>query len=114
MAKKPLEDRILGFLGIWDLSSLQGLLSELYEIYALYDVDEDDDWLEKDVGGNNVRNVRLIRTVYLLSRLGDLYAGKLCRSSSQYKNLWKELEDVKESNVNASNVPGNDNNGHGQ
>jgi hypothetical protein len=109
MAKKPLEDRLLDFLGIWDLKALQGLLIELYEIYALYDVDEDDDWLEKDDGGKNVRNVRLIRTVYLLSRIGDLYAGKLCRSSAANKNLWKELEDVKESYVNVDSVHGDGN-----
>lgn len=95
--KKPLPEQIEGFLDIWDLDALLGLMGILAELFVLYDVDEADDWLKKEVEAPDVNNVRLVRTVYLISRLGEFYAGKLCRSNVAYKDLWRKIEEFQQS-----------------
>lgn len=92
--KRTVEQKIEGFLQIWDQESMIGLLSELAELFVLYDIEEMDDWLQREVGEDDTRNVRLIRTVYLISRVSELYAGRMCRSKMEFKDLWKELKDV--------------------
>lgn len=81
------------FLETWDCEKNTGLLKHLHEFFSLYDVDEDDDWMKKDVGEEDLQNVRLIRTVYLLSRISDLYSGAFVSLKYQFPSLWKKIED---------------------
>lgn len=95
MAKKQsLEEEINHFLDRWDYKEQIQFLQDIVPLVELYNVDEDDDWVEKAVGGDieNVRNVRLIRTVYLMSKLAEFHAGKLCMINIEFKNLWKRIE----------------------
>jgi hypothetical protein len=92
--KQSLEDEINHFLDRWDYKEQIQFLQDIVPLVELYNVDEDDDWVEKAVGGDieNVRNVRLIRTVYLMSKLAEFHAGKLCMINIEFKNLWKRIE----------------------
>lgn len=94
MAKKTIEDEINGFLEIWDFEQLCSFLEDVIHLVHLYDVDEKTDWVREAVGELNETNVRLIRTVYLISRLAERHAGKLCSASVRYKNLWRKLEKI--------------------
>lgn len=92
--KKSLEEEINEFLNDWDFRSLTNFLRDIIPLFELYDVEDEDDWVEKAVGGDaeNVRTVRLIRTVYLVSRIAEFHAGKLCSINIKYKNIWKKME----------------------
>ncbi len=92
--KQTLEEEINHFLERWDYKEQIQFLKDVIPLVELYNVDEDDDWVEKAVGGDieNVRNVRLIRTVYLMSKLAEFHAGKLCMINIEFKNLWKRIE----------------------
>lgn len=95
MAKKlTIEEEINHFLDRWDYKEQIQFLKDVIPLVELYDVEEDDDWVEKEVGGDieNVRNIRLIRTVYLMSKIAEFHAGKLCMINIEFKNLWKRIE----------------------
>ena len=51
-------------------------IEDVFPLLELYDEDEDDDWVKKEVGEENTRNVRIIRTVYLISKFAERHAGK--------------------------------------
>lgn len=92
--KRTIEEDINRFLDIWDCKQMTSFLREIIPLFELYDVDDEDDWVEKKVGGDeeNVRTVRLIRTVYLVSRICCFHAGKMCNIECNFKDLWKKME----------------------
>lgn len=96
--KKTLEDKINAFLADWHHKDMLDFLKECGEIFFLFDVDENDDWVKKEIDPSStetdVANVRLIRTIYLVSKMADLYAGKLCNLKMNHPKLWKELENA--------------------
>lgn len=92
--KRTLEEEINSFLEIWDINSQVSFLNHVYEFIKLYDIEEDDDWVKKIVGGDeeNVRTIRLIRTVYLMSKIAYFHAGKFCTLKCEFKDLWHRME----------------------
>ena len=90
--KKTLEQEINAFLEIWDCKKLCAFLRDIIPLFELYDVEDEDDWVKDAVGAEDERNVRLIRTVYLLSRIAQFHAGPLCRTNIEFKNLWERME----------------------
>lgn len=96
--KKTIEQEINDFLENWDCKQQIAFLRDIIPLFELYDVEDEDDWVEKQVGGDeeNVRNIRLIRTVYLVSRIAEFHAGNLCGINIHFKNLWKRMEKVNE------------------
>ena len=96
MAKqKPLVDQIEKFLDIWDRDAMVSFLREITELVELYDVDEDNDWVKDYAGEDDKNNVRLIRTVYLMSRIAEFHAGKLASVRAHCKNIYKKLDKFK-------------------
>lgn len=93
MKHKPLDYEINDFIDHWDHDSLISILSDLLPIVELYYVEEDKDWVKDAVGEDDTRNVRIIRTVYLLSKLADRHAGKLSLMKAKYRDLWLRLEE---------------------
>lgn len=90
--KASLESQINQFLEKWDCKSMTNFLRDIAEIYELYDVDEDADWVEESVGEENMQNVRLIRTVYLISRLASRYSPILASLKCNHPRLWERIE----------------------
>lgn len=92
--KLDLESEINNFLELWDCEQNIQFLKDIIPLFELYDVDDENDWVEKKVGGDeeNVRTIRLIRTVYLISRIAEFHAGRLLRIRSEFKDLWKKME----------------------
>jgi len=95
--KKTIEDEINEFLTYWDIEQISEFFRHVEPLIQLYEISETDDWVADQVGEENSRNVRLIRTVYLMSRMCDLFAGRFANINCHFKNLWKRLE--KENNV---------------
>ena len=92
MRKKTIEQEINEFFELWGEKELVDFFKDIFPLLELYNVDENDDWVKDAVGEEDTRNVRLIRTVYLLSKIADNHAGKLARTSAYFKNIWKRLE----------------------
>lgn len=95
MRKKiTLEEEINDFLDIWDGKQLTSFMRDIFPLFELYNVDDEDDWLEKHVGGGeeNVRTIRLVRTVYLVSRMVENQSAIFCNLNFNYKNLWRKME----------------------
>lgn len=94
--KKTIEDEINAFFEKWDVIQQVGFLRDIIPLFELYDVEDENDWVKENVGDDedNLRNVRLIRTVYLVSRIADFHASRLCSINIEFKNLWKKMERV--------------------
>lgn len=90
--KATLEDQINAFFEYWDCDKNMALLRDIEPLLRLYDVDEGDDWLKKEVGEEDERNVRLIKTAYLVSRLVDLHVSEFISIKYDFKDLWKRIE----------------------
>ncbi len=90
--KKHLEQEINEFLEYWDCDQLTAFLRDIIPLFELYDVENEADWVSDAVGEENERNVRLIRTVYLVSRIAETHAGRLCNIKIHFKDLWKRME----------------------
>jgi len=90
--KHTIEYQINSFLEDFGCNDLISFLRDIIPLFELYDVDDEDDWVKDKVGELNERNVRLIRTVYLMSKIADFHAGKLCTLKTKYKELWKKME----------------------
>ncbi len=65
-------------------------------LFELYDADEEADWVEKKVGKENTQNVRIIRTIYLISEIAEMYAGKFCTIKMKCPKLWQKMEELTE------------------
>jgi hypothetical protein len=92
--KKDIETEINDFLAYFDCQKMINFLRDIIPLFELYDVDQEDDWVKNVVGEGNTRNVRLIRTVYLVSRIAEFHAGKLCTIKAKHPQLWKRLEKI--------------------
>lgn len=89
MAKKDLNEEINNFLNLWDRDRMVSFLRDIEPIFSLYDIDEDHDWVKDQVGEEDLNNVRLVRTVYLISKLADHHSGFLCYLNIKYPKMWK-------------------------
>ena len=91
--KKSLQEEINDFLVLWGGDAMSAFLLDLIPLFHLYNVDEEDDWLKDAVGKEDLQNVRLIRTVYLMSRLAEFHGNRISSTNTNFKNLWKRLEE---------------------
>jgi hypothetical protein len=71
LKQNTLENEIKSILGIYGANELISLIEDTYELFELYNIDEQDDWIREEVGEEKTRDIRLIRTAYLLSRLAE-------------------------------------------
>jgi hypothetical protein len=91
--KVSLEDELNSFLDKWDVKQLISFLKDTVSIIELYNVNEEDDWLKARVDDpEDIKNVRLIRMTYLLSRIADNHAGVLCHLKMNFNGLWKRID----------------------
>lgn len=94
MSKHSVDVDIHRFLELWPRETLVSFLSDVVKLFELYNVDDQDDWVADEVGQENVQNVRFIRTVYLISRIAELHAGKLCKIKIELKELYRRMENL--------------------
>lgn len=88
-----LEEEINFFLDKWDVKQLMSYLKDTVSLIELYNVTEEDDWLKDRVDDkDDIQNVRLIRTVYLLSKVADAHSGVFCHLKMNFNGLWKRID----------------------
>ena len=95
MSKKlTIEEEINSFLEKWDYEQNVSFFDDIIPLLELYNVEEDNDWVKDRVGEENTRNVRLIRTVYLISKMASKHASVLSVINVRFKDLWKRMEKI--------------------
>jgi len=92
MKKKDIETEINEFLNYFDCEKCTNFLRDIIPLFELYDVDEEDDWVRKKVGDEDMLNVRLIRTVYLMSIIAENHGPVLVGIRSKFRNMWQRME----------------------
>jgi hypothetical protein len=96
--KYTLEEQINQFLHDFDAEDLCFFMKHVIPLFHLYNIDDENDWVEAEVGADNAQSVRVVQTVYLISRIAEYHAGKFCRLKTTHKNLWRKLEKEAERN----------------
>lgn len=94
MSKPTLEEEIRLFLKSWNCEKQVNFLRDLVPIFELYDVDSHNNWLSDTVGPEDLHNIRLVRTVYLISRLAEFHAADLCFLKNKFRYIYRRLEKV--------------------
>lgn len=91
-----IEEEINSAINDWDYEQMKAFLREILPLIELFDVDEADDWLEIKVGGDkeNVRTIRLVRTMYLIARIAHIHTPKLVSFRSKYPNLHLRMQEI--------------------
>lgn len=94
---KNLEEEINLFLYDWGYEQIVAFLQDVIPLFELYNVNEDDDWVQDELGRdeNYTTTVRIIRTVYLMSKIATNHSGRLCSLNAKYRDLWKKMEKEK-------------------
>lgn len=96
MGKKDIQSEINDFLQYFDSKKMVNFLRDIIPLFELYDVEDEDDWVKDAVGEEDERNVRLIRTVYLMSKIAENHSGVLASIRLHYKEIWKRIEKTQE------------------
>lgn len=91
-AKKSLEEEINDFLILWDIKNLSAFMHDLLPLVELFNVSEEQDWVKDAVGKEDTEAVRVARTVYLLSKLAELHGPKISSTNTNFRGLWKRME----------------------
>lgn len=91
--KKTIQDEINEFLEIFGSSDLNSMFEDFCELFKLFDCDDKEDWLALKVGAENAREVRLIRTCYLISKIAENSASKLFKLKSKFPFFYRKLEE---------------------
>lgn len=94
--KKDIQTEINEFLEYFDCQKMTNFLRDIIPLFELYDVEDEDDWVKEAVGEENERNVRLIRTVYLMSKIAENHSGALASIRMNFKEIWKRIEKTQE------------------
>lgn len=95
MAKrKTVEEQINDAMFDWAGKPLIDFLRDTIALFKLWDIEDEDDWLKCEVGGDddNVRTIRLVRTVYLLSKIAENHCGKFVSLKTKYPKLHALME----------------------
>lgn len=89
--KKTLEEEINDFFEVWGMKETTEFLRNIIPLFELYDVEDEERWMS-DMEDENERNKVIIRTVYLVSKIAEFHAGKLCSVKINFKNLYQKIE----------------------
>lgn len=91
--KKDVKESISKALDFWTCSDQLGFMREVVPLFRLYDVDEENDWVEDIVGSEDLQNVRLMRTIFIISRIAEFHGTILFNFKLKFPNLYKEMEE---------------------
>ena len=79
-------------LGVYRCDQLISFFYDTAEIIKLYNVTDEDDWVRDIVGEHDVKNVRMARTAFLLSRIAHNHADLLKKVKRIAPGFWQRAE----------------------
>ena len=89
--KKTIEEEINEALNIIGCKGIISFLRDIIPMFELYDISDESDWVRDQVGEEDERNVRLIRTVYLMSRIAETHTSMLLNLKTRHPKLWEKI-----------------------
>ena len=89
--ESDIESKVLEFFRDWGSHKLTAFLRDIIPLFEVFDVNDDEDWLSTDLTEEE-RNIRLIRTVYLISRIAENHASSLVNVKVKFKDLYRKME----------------------
>lgn len=90
--KKNVNDEINECLNYFGESGLISFMQEILPLVELYNANEENDWVRDEIGEDHFQEVRLIRTVYLISKLAEFQAYRLAYVKCTFPNLYLRME----------------------
>jgi len=90
--KRDLESDVNDFLSIWDKNKVSEFLRDIIPLFVLYHIDKDAKEFDERIGEEDESMVRVLRTIYLISKLAHVHAGELCLLNVHFKDLWLRME----------------------
>ena len=94
MSKKPLDRVLQDFLELWPVEILVDLLEDLFPLFDLYEPDGEGNWCLTQLEESDKKDVRMVRTIYLISKLCDRHSGRIAKTKVDFKDLWLRLEKI--------------------
>ena len=91
-----LEGELCRFLDIWPLEQFTEFMRCVHNLMEMYDITDENNWIEKIVAPEDMRNVVLIRTAYLMSKIAEKFASKLYQTASKLPKFCHRLEKIKD------------------
>lgn len=91
---QTLEEEINEFIEYWDQDKIISLLRDTIPFFELFDISDEEDWVSDAVGEENQATIRWIRTVYLVSKMAEIQAGRLLYVNTKFKRLWRRMENA--------------------
>lgn len=88
---KSLEKDINGFLEDFDITKLLDIIEDIMPLCELYNISDKDDWV-KNLIGDDHRHIRILRTVYLISRIAERHGGKMAIMRMKHPRLFEKME----------------------
>jgi len=88
---RTVEEEINDFLNVYGPATFKLFLKDVEPLYDLYNSVEDEEWIEECEGVDDVNDIRLIRSVYLMSKVADLHALDLSKMKSSFRGLWLRM-----------------------
>jgi hypothetical protein len=95
MAKRTPEEEINAFLEIWGTDDLLNLLEEISLVFETFYMENTDSPILEGKTDEEIANIRIVRSVYLISKIAELYGGKFCMTKMKVPRLYEKLENVK-------------------
>lgn len=89
---KNIEQEINDFVKLFGQKEIIEFMEKCIDILELYDVDEEEDWVVDSVGKDQATNVRIIRTIYTISKIADSFASRFKTLNIMHPQLWRKLE----------------------
>jgi len=93
--KKTTAEEISEAFYFFDFNQFKSMIYDFSSIYELYNMDDEDNWLKEECDQEHEINVRIIRTVYILSKISENYTGMLLGFKLKFPKLWEKLEKYK-------------------
>lgn len=85
---RTVEEEINAFLNVYGPETFKLFLKDVEPLYDLYNSVDDEEWIEECEGVAEINDIRLIRSVYLMSKVADLHALDLAKMKSNFRGLW--------------------------
>lgn len=92
MTNEDLEEKVQMFFEKWSFDEMNDLARFFIEFLEVFELDKDLDWEKEVLANEDVRNVKIIRCMYIVLKMADLYSGKLVATKVEFKGLWRKLE----------------------
>jgi len=96
--RKDIKEEINDFLDCWAVKEQIQLLRMVQDMFDLFNVTPEADWVKDISSEEDAHNIRIIRNVYLVSRIADHFSGKLCIMSAKFPALWRRMKEEVEKN----------------